>query len=367
MPSVFKRKIIKFSNMSKPTIKVGLFFVFLVLALKILLPTYSFIAQNKLSWNFFASLFLNKEPSLLNYQGRTNLVILGVAGGENEGADLTDAIIFLSEDYNKKDVVEISLPRDIWSSTLKDKINTAYHYGEEKKKGGGLVLAKAIIEEVVGQPIHYALLLDFSGFEKIIDLVGGVDIFVENSFTDQKYPIEGRQDDFCGGDPNFACRFETLKFDRGLTHMDGKTALKFVRSRQADGEEGTDFARGKRQQLVISALKTKFLRADFFWQNIRNMRQLFSAFDDSLDTDMTLSEQILFLKAFLGFPEESIRKIVLDDGDKLKGTEGFLLNPPVWQYNNTWVLIPRSGEGDYGEIHQYVLCNLENPNCSIKP
>lgn len=367
MPPVFKRKIIKLSHLLQPTVKVGIFFLILFALVKLLLPVYSFAIQNKLSWDFLASLILSKEPPLLNYQSRTNLVILGIAGGKYEGGDLTDAIIFLSQDYRKKDVVEISLPRDIWSGTLKDKINTAYHYGEEKKKGGGLVLAKAIIEEVVGQPVHYAYLLDFSGFEKLIDLVGGVDVFVENSFTDRQYPIEGREDDLCSGDPKFDCRFETLHFDRGFAHMDGKTALKFVRSRHAEGEEGTDFARSKRQQIVISALKTKLLKPEFFWQNVRNIKQLFSAFDESTDTDMSLSEQILFFKSFLGLPEQNIRKIVLDNGDRLKGTKGFLLNPPVWQYNNAWILIPRTGESDYREIHQYVLCNLENPNCPIKP
>lgn len=363
----FKRKIAKYLNILRPTIKVGIFFLSLIFIWLLIFPLYQFSKKNNLSPGFFSSLLSGKEPPLKKYQDRTNVILLGISGGEHDGADLTDAIIFLSINYQKKDIVEVSLPRDIWSETLKAKINTAYHYGEDKKKGGGLILAKSITEEVVGQPIHYAWLIDFSGFKKLIYLVGGVDVSVVNSFTDKEYPIEGRENDFCSGDATFACRFETLHFDSGLQHMDGDKALKFVRSRHAEGEEGTDFARSRRQQQVIAALKNKLLKKEFFWQNLKHIKQLFLAFDDATDTDMNLSEQILFFKSFLNLPEQNIRKIVLDNGDEEKGRNGFLENPPLWQYSGEWVLIPRTGKGDFEEIHKYIFCNLENPNCQVKP
>lgn len=367
MPPQFKRKIIKYLHLLQPTIKVGIFFLILIIAWRLFSPVYRFYSQNNFSLGFFANVIFNNDLPLKKYQNRTNVILLGVAGGDHDGADLTDAIIFLSVDYNKKDIVEVSLPRDIWSATLKDKINTAYHYGEDKKKGGGLILTKSIIEEIVGQPVHYAWVIDFSGFKKLIDLVGGVDVSVENSFTDKEYPIEGRENDFCAGDSTFACRFETLHFDTGLQHMDGDRALKFVRSRHADGEEGTDFARSRRQQLVVAALKNKLLEPSFFAQNIKRIKELFSAFDGATNTDMNLTEQILFFKSFLKLPEQNIRKIVLDNGDDVKGIKGFLVNPPLWQYKDVWVLIPRTGENNYEEIHKYISCNLENPACPMKP
>lgn len=351
--------------MLRPTIKVGIFFFIVVITWQLLLPVYKFSKQNNFSNKFFASLILNKEPPLKKYQGRTNVVLLGIAGGEHEGADLTDAMIFLSIDYSKKNIVEVSVPRDIWSETLKDKINTAYHYGEDKRKGGGLILAKAIVEEVVGQPVHYAWLIDFSGFKKLVDLAGGIDIFVENSFTDNLYPIQDKEDDFCGGDPTFSCRYEKLQIEKGLQHMDGERALKYVRSRHATGAEGTDFARGRRQQQVIVALKNKLLQPSFFWQNLKQGKQLFSAFDDTTDTDMNLSEQVLFFKTFLRLPQQKIRRLVLDSGDEEKKRKGFLVNPPLWQYNGGWVLVPRTG--DFDEIHKYISCNLESPDCSMNP
>lgn len=356
MQQQYKRKIIKYWQVLRPTIKVGVFFLVVVLVIKIFFSLQQFTAVHNLNRKFLDSLLFGNGTTLDKHKGRTNVLLLGIPGGDYGGKDLTDAIILLSIDIEKKDVVELSIPRDIWSDTLKDKINTAFHYGEEKKKGGGLILSKSIVEEVVGQPVHYAWIIDFSGFKKMIDLAGGVEIDVENSFTDNFYPIPGREDDFCGGDPKFACRYEILQFERGLAHMDGEKALKYVRSRQAEGEEGTDFARGKRQQQVLMALKNKFLKPDFFWQNITRIRDFMVAFDEATDTDMKLAEQILFFKSFVKSNDEKTRRLVLTD---------LLINPPLWQYKGEWVLIPRSG--DYDEIHKYISCNLEDLYCPINP
>lgn len=362
-----KRRVLKYFRFFKPTLKVGIFILLIIFAWRLVIPVYRFAKENSFSNEFFFSLIFNREPPLKKYQDRTNVILLGIAGGGHAGGDLTDAIIFLSVDYKKQDVVEVSVPRDIWSVTLRDKINTAYHYGEEKKKDGGLILAKSAVEEVVGQPVHYAWLIDFSGFKKVIDLIGGVDIFVENSFIDNLYPIVGKEDDLCGGDPQFKCRYEKLQFEKGLQHMDGDRALKYVRSRMAAGEEGTDFARGRRQQQVIAALKNKLLQPSIFWQNLKQVKELSAAFDEATDTDMKLSKQILFFKSFLSLQDQKIRKIVLDSGDEEKKIKGFLVNPPLWQYNGEWVLIPRSGEGNFEEIYKYISCNLENPACPIRP
>jgi anionic cell wall polymer biosynthesis LytR-Cps2A-Psr (LCP) family protein len=154
----------------------------------------------------------------------------------------------------------ISIPRDIWIPEIRAKINTTYHYGNiQPERGGGLNFSKQIVSEVTGQPVNYALVIDFSGFQDIINTLGGVDVTVDRSFTDTKYPVAGRENDLCGGDPTLACRYETIHFDQGLTHMDGATALTFVRSREGDNGENTDFARSARQQKVISAVGKKVL------------------------------------------------------------------------------------------------------------
>lgn len=364
MPRI-KRKILKLRFILKPTLIVGIFSVSTIVLFRILSPVYQFLDREKMNRAFFESLILNKESSLKSFQGRTNVLLLGIPGGNHDGSDLTDTMILLSTNIAVKDGIMVSIPRDIWLDSLKEKINSAYHYGEEKRKGGGIVMAKAVAEEVVGQPVHYAWVIDFSGFQRLIDMIGGVDVNVENSFIDNEYPITGKENDPCGGDPEFKCRFEKLEFTKGKQHMDGARVLKFVRSRHAQGDEGTDFARGKRQQLVMEALKNKVMSPAFIKANLTKLPQLFSAFDDTTDTDMNLSEQILFLKSFVQWNDRIIRKLVLDDGDAEKGRKGFLVNPPLEQSDGEWILLARTGNFD--EIHKFIQCQFENPACEMKP
>lgn len=142
-------------------------------------------------------LVFDAGADLASIDGRVNILLLGIPGGAHDGADLTDTILVLSFHEKNHTLSMISLPRDIWSDTLKDKVNSAYHYGEMKKKGGGLVLAKAVVSDMVGLPIQFALVLDFSGFRKVIDLVGGIEVTVPKAFTDSEFPIPGKENDAC--------------------------------------------------------------------------------------------------------------------------------------------------------------------------
>src|SRR5205814_7952897 len=97
-------------------------------------------------------------------ENRVNVLLLGIGGGTHEGPDLTDTIIFVSIDPNTKKITMVTIPRDLWVPELRAKINTAYTFGEEKQKGGGLVLTKATIGKVLNQQPDYAIKIDFSGF-----------------------------------------------------------------------------------------------------------------------------------------------------------------------------------------------------------
>jgi len=309
---------------------------------------------------FVSSLFLKNPVDVLkSYDKRTNILILGMAGGEHEGTDLSDTMIFASINLESGDSLLISLPRDIWLDSLKAKINTAYHYGsQEKGKEGGFALAKDAVYQIVGRPIHYAFTIDFTGFVKAIDLVDGIDVLVERSFVDEKYPIAGRELDECGGDPEYRCRYETIEFEKGLQHMDGEIALKFARSRNAEGEEGTDFARAARQQKVILALKDKILSRQTFLSPTK-MLQLKNTFADHVKTDKELSYEELaaFSNLFLKFVREknSLRTLTLDIGTE--ESPGFLKNPPISKYGH-WVLVPRAG--DWSEFQEFLKQKLES-------
>lgn len=294
---------------------------------------------------FLALYFLVVKPlgqltaALPDHSGRTNFLLLGMAGGNHDGSDLTDTIIFASLNKSTGDTLLISIPRDLWIPSLRAKINTAYHYGEEKQPGkGGFILAKSAISEAIDQPVDYIALIDFSVFAKAIDTVGGLDITVDRTFVDSKYPIPGQE-----ADPCEPCRYETVKFEQSLQHMDGATALKFVRSRNAEGDEGTDFARSQRQVKVIRAFEKKFL------SRLLQLKQIFA---ESVITDIPADKY--FSLAKLGF--KSIRK----NPRTFAITEPLVYNPSISSAQDyQWVLLPK--DDDFLSLASYVKNLLAEP------
>ncbi len=319
-------------------------------------------------------LFFHKEIELKKTQEqRINMLLLGIGGGVHDGPLLTDTIIFASIDPQKKLVTLVSIPRDLWVPDMQAKINTAYAYGEAKEKGGGLKLTKAAVQKIIGQPIDYGFRIDFGGFVKAVDMVGGLDLTVDRTFDDYEYPISGKEQDDCGftGDEfekratdeaqleAFPCRYEHLHFDKGASHMDGLTALTYVRSRHALGPEGTDFARSKRQEKVIKALKDKVLSVGTLLNPVKVVG-LFDTLKDSIDTDIQQQEYDDFIKLAEKMRDAKIQSAVIDLGDEETGREGLLVNPPISQeYKLQWVIVPKAGTSDYSEVHTYVSCVIK--------
>ena len=336
-------------------------FILLITLLKII----NIAASYGITPQFAISLIADNPQNLKQYDGRTNLLLLGISGGDHEGSTLSDTMMVISLDGHQKNAVMISLPRDIWSVTLQDKINSAYTYGQAQKKGGGIILAKSIVEEVTGLPIHYAMVVDFSGFKDLIDQIRGIDVNVEEAFADSKYPIPGKENDPCAPDIEYNCRYETIEFKKGIEHMDGDTVLKYVRSRNSTGDQGNDIARGKRQQDVILAVKDKLLHQNPL--DFTKNKQIFQTLQSSLITDMNLPEMIVFAKEFSDLNKDSIKRPTLATADPIVGVDGFLINPPIYEFDGKWVLIPKEGNGQFDQIHQYISCWIKNPKCDMTP
>lgn len=291
----------------------------------IFLPTFGF---SKSAWRLI-------QIKLSQSNGRTNFLILGVGGGAHEGADLTDSMAVVSVQSNPPDVAIITLPRDLWITSLQAKINTMYHYGEQKQVGGGFILTKSTVSEVLGIPIHFAVLIDFSGFEKVIDALKGVDVEVLKSFEDQKYPIAGRETDECE-----TCRYETIKFTVGRQSMDGKTALKFIRSRYSESDEGSDFARSQRQEQVIKAIREKILK------NPLKVIELQKLAKELVKTDASPDLYPAIIKLGLSVYKTPIRTTGISD-------PALIYNPPILsKYDSQWVLMPIGD--DWSRISVYV-------------
>ncbi len=282
------------------------------------------------------------ENPLKQTANHTNFLLLGVSGGDNAGSDLTDTMIFISVDQKTGKATLVSLLRDIWSTILVAKINTAYHYGEEKEKGGGLGLARQTVEEITGLPIHYVVKIDMAGLKEIIDLLGGIKINIGRSFDDYKFPIAGKENDLCDGDPEYKCRYQHIHFDQGVQILNGERALQYIRSRDAEGDEGTDFARSARQQNLILALKNEIVSPEVLLQP-QKILTLNKIMGKILETDIPKQD----------FPYVG-KLLARVNFSKLQtlGLEKFLINPPQREYEGQWVLVPRSG--DFNEIYTFL-------------
>lgn len=283
--------------------------------------------------------FLFPKDSLVNSQdGRTNILIMGKAGGTHEGSDLTDTMMVASISLSQESVNIISIPRDTWIPEIRAKINSAYHYG-------GVTMAEDSVKRVLGLPINYYVSLDFSAFRDVVDALGGIQVVVDNGFTDRLYPIEGRENDLCEGDKLFKCRYETISFSSGEQTMNGETALKFVRSRHAEGDEGTDTAREARQQKVIDAIEKKLLSTNVLLSPKKSIA-VWNVLKSSVDTDINGETGAVLARKFYG-SREAVNKYLIP--------EELLVNPPISPtYDRQYVFIPKAGNGKWGDINNWV-------------
>jgi polyisoprenyl-teichoic acid--peptidoglycan teichoic acid transferase len=235
----------------------------------------------------------------------------------------------------------------LWIQTYRSKINAIYTIAENSPNGkstGPQELKKAL-EDVLGIPIHYYALVTFDLFENAVDIMGGVNVTVDNSFTDRFYPVEGKEN------ASDSERYETIHFSAGQQLMDGKTALKFVRSRHGDNQEDTDFARSKRQQKVIAALKDKALSLQTIL-DINKIKNLFDSYSNNVVTDIDFGTIQTFYLLSKQVDLAKVVSVVLDD--RSDANEGGLLYHPedATLYGGSYVLIPQTG--DYSQIHAFV-------------
>jgi LCP family protein required for cell wall assembly len=273
---------------------------------------------------------------------KINILILGKSGEGYTAPDLTDSILFTSISFGNPSVRLISIPRDIWIPEIRAKINSAYYWGKQKNNDG-MLLSKDLVEGIVGQPIHYVVVFDFSSFTKIIDVLGGVEVNVEKSFVDGKYPIAGKENDLCGGDRTYKCRYETITFKEGNQLMDGKTALQYVRSRNAEGDEGTDIAREQRQQKIIVAVKNTVLSIKTIL-NLKKIWGIWNVLKETVETNINESSGVIIARKILD-ARMNVKSSVIPGN--------FLINPPISsKYDNQYVFT--SKEKSWESVQKWI-------------
>lgn len=256
---------------------------------------------------------------------RVNILLIGVGGAEHPTGDTqhADAIVLLSLKPSTRQAAMISLPRDFYvriGSFGSHRLNAAHFLGETNGyPGGGPALLMNTVEQIAGEPVHAFVRIDFAAFEKIIEQLGGVDIYVYRTFYDYTYKDGFRQ---------------------GWQHMGGKRALLYARMRYIRASaEGNNFARELRQQQVIGALKDKV--AHLSAQQALALVNVARTVSHYTDTNLTTGQMIELYSMFHNVDRKSVRNVSL-----APFTEIFMVTDPA---DPGEAVRPRTG--DYGELH----------------
>lgn len=276
--------------------------------------------------------------------GYTNFLLLGQGDADHDGKNLTDTIIIASIDPNKtQSVVMLSLPRDIYFLNTekmgKGKINTMYRDFRSFlifQKGMEPAIASKealeyLAEEIgnkLGIEIHHTVKVDFIAFTRAVDILGGVDVDIPYDIEDYEYP-----------DSNFG--FEPFVIRAGPRHLDGKTALKYARSRHTS----SDFGRSARQQQLLGAMAHK-AKEEGVLSDPAAITSFMKIMSENVESTMTLRELIGAAELGQKINRENIVSMQLNDRNALYDyiiePGGMLYTPPRDLFEGASVLLPVS-------------------------
>jgi LCP family protein required for cell wall assembly len=332
------------------TITGILFAVFLAYGGYLVYKTYK--AGKQIGFNLNPSDVISQELATLKKDSSgkyTNALVLGVDTRETNNLLNTDTIILVSYNHETHDVIMMSIPRDFHVQINPEvywfnRINSVYPTYEAKGEGKGLPRLQEIVTEITGKEIQYYAMINFKGFVELIDSLGGINVNVENSFTDYRFPTE----------PGY----KTVSFEAGPQHMDGQTALEYSRSRHSlDNNEGSDFARAKRQQKVIEAVIDKIISNSLL--DPQSVMNLFNVIQDNVKiSEFTLKDIEAGVKELKKFQEDGeTYSFVLDP----TAGAGKLVTSQNVVNTEAYAIGPVKGLGQYQDIQEYMKHVWSNP------
>jgi LCP family protein required for cell wall assembly len=234
-------------------------------------------------------------------QSRFTVLVVGLdrRPGETGLSYRTDTMMLVSVDPASKTMGILSIPRDLYVELpgygALERVNSAMVYGELRQPGYGPKLAMQTVQYNLGMRVHDYLAVDFDAFTTLVDAIGGIDIEVPYNISDSQYP-----DMYFGYDPFY--------IRAGQQHLDGKTALKYARTRHGD----SDFQRAQRQQQVLYAIRDRVLNFNMLPQLIVQSPNLYAALRDNVYTGLTVDQMIQMAWYLRDIPAENIRTGVID-------------------------------------------------------
>jgi LCP family protein required for cell wall assembly len=235
--------------------------------------------------------------------GIMTVLLLGIDARPDQAGEPTrsDSMLVLRVNFDTGTARLLSFPRDMWVALpglevygiSANRINTAYFYGERYDlPGGGPALAMQTVTLNFGIRVDHYALIDFDGFARTVDALGGIDIDVPEAIYDDQFPTDD---------------YGTTLFyvPAGLQHMDGLTALRYARTRHQD----SDFKRARRQQAVLLAVRDRTVSFDA----VRKLPELVAIAGDSFHTDMTLPQMVTYAYSAQKIERDRIETFVIDE------------------------------------------------------
>jgi polyisoprenyl-teichoic acid--peptidoglycan teichoic acid transferase len=284
----------------------------------------------------FASL-LSGGATPQSQDGRTNILLLGMRGADMPGGGLlADSIIVASFDTKNNKVAMISVPRDLYvqipDTNEHGKINSVYSYWESGGRNQGIPKMEQMMQTITGLKIDHAIVINFAGFQKLIDAVGGIDVRLSKAFYETKQFVEGNE---CGGE---------FTLPAGSNHLNGEKALCYARARVTTN----DFDRSKRQQVILKALKDKMISlgtlADF-----GKINNILNIIGNNVTTDMTPDEMKGFYGQYSSMEDADIVQRVFENSEK------GLLKVPEANSGLGYILFPIAGQDNYSQLQDASL------------
>ena len=344
-----KNKEFRTSNLSSPRKSIptrnikksaGKTFLKVVLVLISIIVVF-FLSVWLISW--FRWLFDNVKQSIVSSLSKTiwdpmkrdqynsvNVLLLWYGGSEHQWWFLTDSIMVASRNPDENNVTLFSVPRDLY---VKSPVNGTYwrinaifqqYYSRTKSIEESAFWLAWKLEEILWLQIPYYATIDFQTFQEVVDMIGWVDVYVTETIYDPKYPA----DDMINYDPFY--------IESGRQHLDGKTALKYARSRHTT----SDFARSLRQQELIIAIKDKMLSS---WLNISTATDLYDQYKKYIQTNISAQEMlrtVQFLPKIKWFSSFGYTSTCGDRDVTRMVPWCFLYNPDMASFWGMAVLLP---------------------------
>lgn len=301
--------------------------------------------------------FQNDYEKIAELPQKYNFLILGTdkVSGRDDEVELTDTMMLLQLNLKDGQVETLSLPRDLYLDDYQTRINALYFYGKEKYPNQPEQLPQEILEQLCQIKINHTLVIGIEDLEKLIGIVGDIEINVPEAFIDPLFPVPG-VDVSRVNDPKIL--YQEVSFAKGLQKMNSVTALQYMRSRHSQGTQGTDDARALRQQLVLQALVQKM-------KNVRDpqtLGQLYRFYLDRFANTLPLEELVRIGVVLLDKISQNQQYQFSFEKHQLSvypaDSQGVIYNPPLWQTKQQWVYKIKDHARFQAVIKQFF--NLEN-------